>query len=429
MENIEEVKSLLEKQGEDFEAFKTANDERLDEIKKTGEVSAETAAKVDKLNESIETRDAEIVKREATLKADKEAADKRAEDAEAGLKAAVERMDGLETAMKRPGASNGDDKPLNDPEHTKAFNEFVRRGNEIGLREIEQKALSVGSDPDGGYYVTPEISNRVNTIVRESTPIRQLATVETIGSDSMTMPVDEDEAASGWVGETESRTETSTPTVGVTEIVAHEIYAEPRATQKLLDDAGINVEQWLARKVAEKFARDEATAFVTGDGVARPRGIMTYGDGTSRGTIEQIPSLDADTLTFDGLIDLQNALKEPYLPNAVWLMRRATTGVVRKLKDANGNYLWNQSTQLGVPSLLLGHAVHSAADIAAVTAAALAVAFGDFRTAYTIVDRIGIRVLRDPLTSKPFVKFYTTKRVGGAVVNFEAYKIQDIAAS
>ena len=264
--------------------------------------------------------------------------------------------------------------------------------------------------------------------MRESSPIRLLATVESINSMSMKMAVDEDEAGSGWVGETESRPDTRTPEIRKKTIVVHELFAMPKTTQQLIDDAIWNLDQWLTGKISKKFARDEATAFVNGDGVGKPRGFLTFPNGTAAGEIEQVASGDANDITMDGLMDLQTGLKEPYLANAVWLMKRATAGVLRKLKDGNGEYLWERSTQVGTPPVLLGHPVFYADDMPAISASALPIAFGDFRECYTIVDRFGIRVLRDDLTDKPNVQFYSTKRVGGDVVNFEAIKLQVISA-
>lgn len=338
------------------------------------------------------------------------------------------RIDQLATALNRTGRGDASSEPRQLRDYKAAYGEYLRRGEADGLAELETKALSVGSDPDGGYTVTPEMSERIVTTVFESSPIRRLATVETISSSSLELIVDDDEPGAGWVAETGSRTETTTPQVRKKEIVAHELYAEPRATQKLLDDAGFPLETWLAGKVADRFARMEATAFVSGDGVGKPRGILTYPAGTSYGQIEQVNSGGASALTADGLIDLQNALKEAYLSDAVWVMKRSTIAEVRKLKDSNGQYLWQPGLAQGDPPTLLGHPVVAADDMPAIAANALAVAFGNFGAAYTVVDRIGIRVLRDPFTAKPWVKFYTTKRVGGDVVNFEAIKIQKIAA-
>lgn len=308
--------------------------------------------------------------------------------------------------------------------YNRAFDGYIRKGlvGEGGF--IEAKEMSVGSDPDGGYWVTPAASARMLTIIYESSPIRELATVETIGTDSLELPVDEDESDAGWIGETSSRTSNDgTPQVGVQRIPVHEMYAKPKATQKLLEDGSIDVGAWLERKIAEKFARAEATAFVTGNGVKRPRGFASYSAGSTRGTIEQVNSGAATTLTFDGLIALVTALKEGYHAGATFLMRRATEGTVLTLKDGQGQYLWRPSVEAGKPNTLLGYPVRQAADMAALAAASLSVAFGNFKAGYTIVDRLGVTVLRDPFSSKPFVEFYARKRVGADVTNFEALKL------
>ena len=302
------------------------------------------------------------------------------------------------------------------------MHKYIRR--DIGAQGAEQKTMSVGSDPDGGYFVTPQMSPRILSIVYESSPLRALAAIENVSTDAMEFPVDTGEMSSGWVGEQETRSATNTPQVGVQRIPVHEMYAFPKATQKLLEDASVDVEGWIGTKIGEKFGRVEATAFVTGDGIKKPRGFTTYANGTSWGQIEQVVSGHATSLTFDGLINLTVALKEPYVPGAVFLMRRATVGVVMLMKDGDGQYIWRTDNQAGKPSVLLGHPVYQAADMAATGASALAVAFGNFKQGYTIVDRLGISILRDALTAKPFVGFYARKRVGGDVTNFEAIKLQ-----
>lgn len=390
MPDIHEVKEAVDALGQAFEAFKAANDQRLVEVENLGTADPLTVDKLHRLDD---------------------------------------RLDELETAIRRPpviGFEAGGSYELK--AYVKAYGAYLRKGEADGLAELEAKALSAGSDPDGGYAVVPEMSDRIATTIFESSPIRSIATVETISSDALEMLVDKDEAASGWVGEATTRSETDTPELAKARIPVHELYAEPRSTQKLLDDANFNVEDWLARKVADKFARDEATAFVVGTGVGQPRGFTTYAGGTSWGQIEQVNSGGAGAVTADGLIDLQNALKQGYLARAVWVMKRTTVGEVRKLKDANNQYLWQPGLAQDKPPTLLGHPVTAADDMPVVATNALAIAFGDFTAAYTIVDRVGIRVLRDPFTAKPYVKFYTTKRVGGDVVNFEAVKLQKLAA-
>ncbi|MBN9265966.1 MAG: phage major capsid protein, partial [Hyphomicrobium sp.] len=295
----------------------------------------------------------------------------------------------------------------------------------------ELKALSVGSDPNGGYLVMPELGGIIQNRVFESSPIRMLATVTPIGSDALELLQDNDEADCGWVSEGGSRGETSTPTLGKLNFPAEEMYAKPKVTQKLLEDASIDVEAWLMQKVADKFARKEATAFVSGTGTGQPRGLLSYTAGTTitSGQIEQVNSGSATTFTYDGLVDLQNALKEAYQPNAVFLIRRVSNTHLMKIKDGEGHPIFNMAfdRNVGLQPTVMGKPVYFAADVPAVTGAALAMIYGDIREAYQIVDRRGISILRDPYSSKPFVEFYTTKRVGGGVKNFEAVKIGKIA--
>lgn len=377
---------------------------------------------------------------------------------ETGLKTVEAAVERVEAAMKRPGTGWASDESGKEAKAAFDFHKTVlaKRGQlTVGvpvdasavdaeaygawrdafatyLRRDEkgtpQAALSTGSDPDGGYLVPTETSSRIITRVFESSPLRMLATVETIGGKEMEIPRDEGEAACGWVGETASRPETDTPQVGLSKIVAHEMYAAPRSTQAMLEDAGLDIEAWLGRKVGDKFARTEATAFFTGDGVGKPRGLLTYANGTSGATIEQVVSGAATDFTFDGLKNLVFALKDPYAANASWLINRLGLRNISKLKDGEGRYLWEPNNQVGQPSLLLGYPVARAADVAAPGAGALAAAFGDFREAYTIVDRLGVSTLRDPFSAKPYVIFYTRRRVGGDVVNFEAVKLQVISA-
>jgi len=317
--------------------------------------------------------------------------------------------------------------------YDKHFGTYIRRGGNAFFKKLdkdgfETRLLSVDREPGGGYWVRPEVSNRITKIVFETSPIRQFASVEQIGTDSLEILADEGQFGSGWVAEQEARSETTTSDIGKRTIFAHELYAEPRATQKLLDDAGFNVEGWIADKVAEKFGRDEATAFVVGTGVGQPRGFTTYPAGTATGQMQQVNSGHATQVTADGLFDLVYSLKQPYLRRAVFMAARLTIRDIRKLKDGDSRYLWEPNFQVGQPANVIGYNVQQADDMAAVGAGNLAIAFGDFMAGYTIVDRMGIRTLRDPFTAKPNVKFYTTRRVGGDVVNYEAIKLQAISA-
>jgi HK97 family phage major capsid protein len=314
----------------------------------------------------------------------------------------------------------------------KAYSEAFKRHLQVhvsNLPDEQRKAMSVGTDPSGGYQVSPTVMSRILSIQRETSPMRDIAAVENVGSDIAEFPVDDDEASAGWVGENEDRGETDTPEGGVARIPVHEIFAQPRVTAKLLDDFDFDVEAFLARKVGEKFGRMEATGFVLGNGMRKPRGFLTYPNGDSRGKIEQILSGAATDFDFDALIKLMSSLKDYYASGAIWLMRRATVGNLMLKKDGEGRYIWQPNVQAGKPSVLLGHEIRNAADMPAVEAGALPIAFGNFRAGYTIVDRRGSVTLRDPYTKKGSVKFYTTKRVGGDVTEFEAIKVMKVAAS
>lgn len=305
----------------------------------------------------------------------------------------------------------------------KFANLYIRKGKEFFGPE-EQKALSVGTDLDGGFFVRPVWSNRIITKIFESSPIRQLATVETVTGPELKYPTDVGEADCGWVAETQSRAVTATPPVQEKSIVAHELYALPKATQSILEDAGVDVEAWLMDKVANKFARTEATAFVTGDGVGKPRGILTYPNGQQWGQIQQVGTGTSGQFTVTGLTNMIGQLKEVYHANARWLFRRESIPSIMLLQDGAGRYIFQPIFTLGYNNTpLLGYPITYAHDLPLSGAGAMAGVFGDLRAAYTIVDRLGITMLRDPYLYKPFIGFYTRKRVGGDVLNFEAYKI------
>lgn len=315
---------------------------------------------------------------------------------------------------------------------------YLRRGeNHLTAEHREameayRKELSVDSDPDGGYLVAPSVSQRIITRVEELNPIRQLATVETISTDSLEGLVDEEEAGAGWVSEREARPATGTPRLGQWRIPVHEIYAAPLATQKLLDDAAVDVEAWLSNKVSRRFAKVEGQAFLKGNGSGQPRGLLTYPNGTTRGKIEQIPTGAAAAVSAEGIIAIVYALKSAYAAGSVWLMNRATLGHIRTIRDdsggaGTGQFLWQPGFG-GEPSTLAGYPVHEAPGFDNVEAGKIVAAFGNIREAYTVVDRQGIRVLRDPYTRKPYVELYTTKRVGGDVLDFDAVKLFKVGA-
>lgn len=318
-----------------------------------------------------------------------------------------------------------------------AFGEYLRVGDKK-LSAAMMADMSVGSDPNGGYIVSPDMSGRIVTLSFETSPMRQICNVITTSKDRVEGINDLDEVDAGWIGELGTRSDSDTPVVGKYEIPVHEIYAQPRASQTLLDDADYDVEGWLNRKVADKFNRVENNAFINGDGIGKPRGLLSYSAGTPSAAawekIERIlsgvdgafqtPTGSPPVNGADRLIDVVTALKVAYRTNARWLMNRATWGDVRKLKDVDGRNLFSTQLTDGVLEFrLLGFPVVEAEDMPDINTDSLSIAFGDFREGYTIVDRTGIRLLRDPFTAKPWIRFYTTKRTGGAVVNFEAIKL------
>jgi len=297
------------------------------------------------------------------------------------------------------------------------------------------KEMVAGSNPDGGYFLTTDRSDQMSTRIFETSPLRGLANMMTTTSDVMEILLDDDEADAGWVGEVQSRPDTDTPEIGMIKIPIHELYAQPRATQKMLDDAGLDLEAWLSRKVERKLGRMENTSFVVGDGSQKPKGFLTYADWTTAGTyqrnaVEQYDTAAASVIAGNDVIQLQNMLIEDYQAGAAWGMRRATWFDIATLKDDDGRYLLNpRIIAEGADKILLGSPVVFMADMPVVADSALPLVYADFEEFYTIVDRFGIRVLRDPYTAKPYVRFYTTKRVGGAVTNYEAGKILKITAA
>ena len=396
---MQDLKQLVNDINHSFLEFKTRNDQRLRELEQ-GRRDPLIGQQVDTLAREVQN-----------------------------LAEVKSRMEQIETQLNRPVFATGNRFEISqDNADHKVINKYLRHG-ESALTPDEVKQLSVDSDPQGGYWVTGQMSQAVITKVTETSPLRGLATVETISSNALEIPEDTGEAAVGWTAETGVRSETDSPTIGVRRIPVHEIYAMPKATQQLLDDARVNVEEWLSGKIASKMSVTENTAFINGDGVDKPRGLLTYPAGTNNpGEIEQINSGSASALTADGLRSLFYALKTPYIRSARWIMGRSTIETIAKLKDGGGEYLWSPGLKEGEPQMLLGHPIDRMEDMPSVAANAFPVAFGDWKQAYTIVDRAGVRVLRDPYSSKPFVLFYTTKRVGGDITNFEAMVIQKVAA-
>ena len=441
MNDFTEMKTLLDQQFKAFEAFKDVVDNELKKKASANDpVLSEKLAKIEKsLDDAVEGK----AKIEAALAAEK----KEREDLEAklnrlGVKATGEDAAKRELEIKMHNlvleAHNSEKKlPFNvlDEKGYDAYKaahaRYLRKGDRL-LTNDEVKTLSVGSDPDGGYFVTPDTNGRIVTKIYETSPIRQIASAMTIGTDALEGIEDLAEAGAGYAGEQAQGGDTTTPQVGKWRIPVFWIDTEPKTTQQLLDDAFVDVEGWLSAKVGDKIGRFENSEFVNG-AADKIRGFASYptlddtGSGVAWGSIGQIKtgqSADFPSSTpADKLFDLIGLLKEAYLSNARWVTRRSVITKIRKFKESTTNgYIWQPGLQAGVPETLLGFPITRAEDVPALAASSLSLWFGDFRAAYQIVDRQGVRVLRDNLTSKPFVKFYTTKRTGGGVVNFEAIK-------
>lgn len=384
---------------------------------------------------TMATRDAEIAKHGKAL-GETEAKLSRLNDAMTGFDEVKTRIENMEIAIKR-GTFTTDTKAVDAEKNaklSKAFRGYFSHGAEskgleyATLAAPEVKDMSVGSGPDGGYTVFPDLNGRMVRRIFESSPIRALANVTTISTDAIEGTTDLDDAGIEWPAETTAPTDAKTPKVGKWRVAIHEMATRPKITQKLLEDSAWDVESWLTTKVADRFARGEATAFVNGDGAGKPKGFMTYPAGTQWGQIEQVNSGDATKLTSDGLMTLYYSLKEQHRARATWGMARLTVAAVRLLKDSTGQFLWQPGLQMGQPSMLLGNPVREFADMPAVAANALAVVLADFAEGYQIADRLGMTVLRDPYSTKPMVEVYCRRRVGGDVVNFEAFKIGRVAA-
>lgn len=422
--DLEEISASVVEVKKLFEQLKESNEERIKEAVK-GVVDPLLTEKASKINAEIDKHQKSIDDLFAAMKKKSVYLDgKQVDTEELDAKA----LSWAKVAAKRRGTdvAEFDNEALKG--YGVAFKSFLRK-EERTLTGDEVKALSVGSDPDGGYLVTPDTSGRIVKKLFETSPMRQFASVQMISTDALEGMGDYDEAGAGWVGETEARTETTTPQLQIWRIPVHELYAKPKATQKLLDDAAVDVEAWLAGKVAERFTRLENAAFVSGNGVGKPRGFLDYPAGTTiPGQIQRLGTgvSGGFAATPDGadvLINTITAMKEPYRGGAVWAMNRGTQGAVRLLQDNDGKYLWQPSIVAGQPSTLLGYGVAGFEDMPAISAGSLSIAFANFAEGYQIVDRMGIRVLRDPFSAKPYVEFYTTKRVGGDVLNFEAIKL------
>lgn len=409
-----EALELLEKTGRDFEQFKASNDERLKELE-SRKGTAEHEEKLSEINDNLD------------------AAGKRLKELDS-LKSANDdlekRFEALELKQNRPGKTGGASKEAE--EYRGIFvDDWMRRGRQES--ELQTRAGSVGSDPDGGYTVPETVDSNIIQLLRDDNIMRRYAGVMNVTTEEYKQLVNVGGASSGWVGETDDRLETDSPSVDQFTPSFGELYAEPATTQKLLDDSVFDVEAWYASEVAEQFALMEGGAFWVGNGVNKPKGLLSYTTAATAdaarayGTIQHRESAQAGVIGADDIIDLTYDLKAGYRNNAMYFTNTTALRSIRKLKDTDGNYLWQRSLEMGQPSMLNGYGIDVDDSIPDVATGTLSLAFGDMRRAYKILDVRGIRTLRDPYTKKPYVKFYTTKRVGGGCANTQAVKLLKIA--
>ncbi|WP_332681452.1 phage major capsid protein [Bosea sp. (in: a-proteobacteria)] len=381
-----------------LEAYRAANDERLAELETRMGGDGLTSEKLVRLDGALdETR---------------------------------RRLDRLTLDARRPALGAEAERDPAIAEHKAAFASYIRHGEAGGLKQLEGKALSAGSGPDGGYLAPSTVESEILRRLSAVSPIRSLATVRTISSGTYKKAFSTTGPASGWVAESANRPQTGTPALAELSFPAMELYAMPAATQTLLDDAIVDIDQWIAEEVESAFAEQEGAAFVSGDGVDKPKGFLAYPAVAEAswswgniGTLKTgVAGAFAASSPADILVDLVYSLKAGYRQNAAFVMNRRTQATVRKFKDGNGQYLWQPPASAGASATLLGFPLVEAEDMPNVATDSVSVAFGDFRRGYLVVDRAGVRILRDPYSAKPHVLFYTTKRVGGGVQDFAAIK-------
>jgi len=394
-------RAALEELMRGFESFKQENDRRIALIEKGRSADVLVEEKLDRIDSFMDQ--------------------------------AQERLNGLMLKHSRPTLdAKGMEQPTDATAqlHKKAFELYMRTGEISGLKALEAKALSAGSGPDGGFLVTPAAEREVLQRMSQASPIRSIASVRQIATANFRKAYSTTGPGAGWVGEAAARPVTSSQQIADLNFPTMELYAMPSATQTLLDDAAINVEQWIASEIETVFAEQEGAAFVNGDGVTRPLGFQTppkvaqsawvwgklgyVATGTAGAFAASAPS--------DALFDLIFALKAGYRQNATFVMNRKTQSVIRKMKTTTGEYLWAPPLAAGGSASLLNFPLVEAEDMPDIAAGTSAIAFGNFQRGYLILDRVGVRVLRDPYSAKPYILYYTTKRVGGGVQDFDAIK-------
>ncbi len=414
---IEDVKKAVEDAGIANKARLDTFEKQITEIKENGKVSGETKAQLEKITKELAEFEA--------------------------IKAMPERLKLIEANLKRYRSSKGEEQEEIPEDHKEAkasHDMWMRQGENIKADNSWAyakhnprsgvKSLSVQSDPDGGYMVRHDLNGRIVERIFETSDMRAICSVQAVSTDALEGIYDDNTAVSGgWVGETEARPLTATPQVGKWVIPVHEQYAYPFTTQKNLDDSSINPEEWLAKKVGDILGRTENTAFVAGTGLKQPRGPLNYASGTAlRTQIERIKTGASGDVTYAGLTNILMGLKGAYRARARWGMARTALAKVMALVDGYGRPLWVPSMIQGAPSMLLGLPISELNDMEAPGSGSLSIAVADWQEAIQIVDRQGVRILRNPFATLGYVGFYTTKRVGADVINTEAIKIGYMSA-
>lgn len=431
--DLSEIKVLIEAQGTAFEEFKRTN-EALIKAKAEGKSVVDLEAKMARIDTDMTAFSERKAELDAAL-AKVGRMDFGTDKAKANLAEEAKQFDMQRKGMF-PSRFTDEVSPEQYGAYKNAFYQWARKGNIEALSGDERKAMIAGSDPDGGYFLPVATVGRIVQKVYELSPLRQIVNVQNISGPVLEGMYDNDEGTAAYVGEIATRSATTTPQVGKYRIEAFEIYAMPKASQTLLDDAMVDVEGWLAGKIANKFARFEGSEIINGSGISTSKmsgfaaayTMAATADATRTwGQMEYVKtgvSSDfAASSPADHLFDLIHKFKSAYLQRAKWVTRREVIAKVRKFKEATTNaYMWQPGLQAGQPDSLLGYPIVNAQDIPTLASGSLSMWLGDWQEAYTLVDRQGMRTLRDNLTDKPNVLFYTTRRMGGGVVNFEAIK-------
>lgn len=377
---------------ETYEAFKAANDERLGEIARKGGADVLLDEKVERINREMDLNIAR---------------------------------------MRRPALAGAGREDYVGIEHKAAFESYIRTGQADAIRQVETKAMNGAIQPDSGYLLPMDAEAQILARMAALSPIRAISTVRPLASATLKKAVYPSGANVGWSSQVSPSNTVTAGQYSELSFPTMELFAQPAATQPMLDDAAVDIESWIADEIVYSFSEAESAAFINGDGTNKPKGFLTYptvanaswswgnlgfvATGVSAGFPASNPS--------DVLIDFAHALPSAYRQHATFVMNRKTQGAIRKFKDSTGNYIWAPPTTIGAKATLMNFPVQEAEDMPDIAANSLSVAFGDFRRGYLVVDRIGIRALRDPFSAKPYVLFYTTKRVGGGVQDFEAIKL------